>query len=118
MSKRFRRADSTRYSKLGKKRRKLQKWRGAKGRHSKLRLNRKSYPKSPRIGFKTDKSKINKIKGLEPKLVYNSKEIALLDKNKNIVILSKRVGAKKKIEMISKAKEMGLQILNVSEEGK
>ena len=41
MKKKFLRRDSVRFSKIGKNRKKIQKWRKPKGRDSKMRLKRK-----------------------------------------------------------------------------
>ena len=111
MKKKFIRQDSFRYSKIGKNRRKLQKWRRPKGGDSKMRLQRKSYPVSPAVGYKSPRKERGKINSLTPSLVYNVKDIKKLGKNA-IVILA-RVGAKKKIEIIKQAQESKIKILNV-----
>jgi large subunit ribosomal protein L32e len=106
----FVRRDSSRYSKLGKKRKKLQKWRGAKGRHNKIRLKRKGYPVAPGVGYKAPRKEFGKIKGLTPVLVHNLNELESLDKSSIAVIA--RVGAKKKIEMLKKASDLGINVHN------
>jgi large subunit ribosomal protein L32e len=106
MIRKFIRQDSVRYSKIGKNRRKLQKWRKPTGRHSKMREKRKSYPACPNIGYKQQRKEIY------PVLVSNLKELSLL-KEKQPVIIASRVGAKKKISLIAKAREMNLVLLNV-----
>ena len=108
----FLRRDYIRYSKIGKNRKKLQKWRRPRGRHNKMREDRKGYPITVRIGFKRPKMDSGKIKGLTPYLVNNAKELEKATKG-NIIILGK-VGAKKKIELIKKANEMKLEILNLN----
>ena len=110
----FIRQDSNRFSKIGKGRKKLQKWRKPKGRDSKMRLKRKSYPTSPTVGHKSPKKETGKIKGLTPILVSNEKDIQTITKD-NIAIVSKRLGAKKKIELIKQIKEKNLNILNKKE---
>ncbi len=109
---RFLRQDYMRYFKLGKKRKKLQKWRRPKGRHSKMRKKRKGYPASPSIGYKKPAKEQDKIKNLTPKIVNNLKDLASAQKY-NILVLAKRLGAKKRIEIIKKAEEMKLKILNL-----
>jgi|SRR3989344_4566639 len=113
MRKRFVRQDSKRYSKIGKNRKKLQKWRKPKGRDSKMRLRRKSYPRTVSTGYKNKKSESGKINGKMPILVYNSLDLQKAGKN-NSIILSSRVGAKKKIQIIKTAREKNLTILNIS----
>ena len=111
MAKRFLRTDYMRLSKLGKNRKKLQVWRRARGMHSKIRRRRRGYPEMPLIGRRTPKKQANKVNGLIPVLVHNLNELGRTTKN-NIIIIA-RIGAKKKIELIKKAKEMNLQILNL-----
>ena len=109
--KRFLRQDMMRYSKIGKRRKKLQKWIKPKGRHSKIRQKRKSYPRFVSIGYKKAKEDYGKIKGMTPILIYNLKDLERADK-KNIIVIGK-IGAKKKIEIFKKALDMKLKILNL-----
>ena len=111
MSKEFVRQDSNRFLKLGRRRKKGRVWRKAKGRDSKIRLNRFGYPKSPAVGYKTQKTEAGKIDGLNPILVYNTADVGKLTK-KEVAIVAK-VGAKKKLEIIKKAQEMKIKLLNV-----
>ncbi|MFH1425770.1 MAG: eL32 family ribosomal protein [archaeon] len=106
MSKEFKRQEFMVHSKLGKNRKKLQKWRKPKGRDSKMRLKRKSYPKTVSIGYSSPKTKDPK-----PVLIHNIKD--LLTTNKNTPIILARVGAKKKIEIIKLAQEKKIKILNI-----
>ena len=110
--KRFVRRSTLKYSRMGLRRRKLQKWRAAKGRHSKIRENRFGYTKSPRIGFKSAKKESGKINWKIPFLVRNMNDFSKLNKE-NILIISGTVGARKKIDIIKKAGEMKIEILNV-----
>jgi len=115
MSKEFTRTDVSRYLKLG-RRKKRRTWRKAKGRDNKIRLKRFGYPTSPTIGHKSPKQESGKIKGLTPVLVRNVKDLEKLDKD-SIPILAK-IGAKKKLDVIKKAEEMKIKILNVKKEAK
>lgn len=115
-AKKFIRRDSNRYSKIGKNRKKLQKWRKPKGRDSKMRLSRKSYPATVSVGYKSSKKESGKIDGKIPIVVYNTKDLEKLSKE-NVALLAK-VGAKKKLEMIKFAEEKKIKILNVKGEKK
>ena len=106
----FLRRDYHKKIKLGKGVKKKQKWRAAKGRHNKIRLGRKSYPKRPKIGFGENKRIKSSINGLDYKRVENISCLNSLKSGDNIMIAS--VGLKKRKEIISKAKEIGLNILN------
>ncbi len=110
--KRFVRRSTLKYSRMGLRRPKLQKWRSAKGRHSKIRKNRFGYTKSPRIGFKSAKKESGRINGKMPILIRNMQDINNAGKE-NILIIARTIGARKRIEMIKKASEMKLEILNV-----
>jgi large subunit ribosomal protein L32e len=114
MSKKFIRQDFMRFSKLGKGRKKLQKWRKPKGRDSKMREGRRSYPAVVRLGYKTDKKESGKINGKHPVVVRNVGDLSGLGK-KNAVIIG-RIGAKKRIDVINKAMEMKLELVNVKRE--
>jgi large subunit ribosomal protein L32e len=111
MKKKFLRTDTSRYSKLGKNRKKLQKWRGAKGRDNKIRLKRFGYPVAPTVGHKSSKKESGKINGKKPEIVYNLSDLQEIGKN-SILIIGK-IGAKKKLEVLKKATEMKLEILNI-----
>ncbi len=112
----FVRRGTLKYSRMGLRRPKLQRWRTARGRHNKIRKNRFGYLKSPRIGFKKPRKESGKINDKMPLLVRNMKDIVGANKN-NILIIARTLGAKKKIEIIKKANEMKLEILNVKMNG-
>ncbi|MEM4259481.1 MAG: eL32 family ribosomal protein [Candidatus Pacearchaeota archaeon] len=112
MSRKFLRVDTCRFLRLGKKRRRLQKWRRARGKSNKIRLGRAGYPSAPKVGFKTARKTAGKIKGLIPKVIHNIKELESLSDNE-IAIISKRIGARKKLELIKKADELKIKILNI-----
>lgn len=110
-NKKFIRQDSERYSKIGKNRKKLQKWRRPKGRDSKMRLKRKSYPATVSIGYSTNKKLAGKVEGKMPVRVHNIADLKKITKDQ--VALLARVGAKKKLEMIKFAEENKIKIINV-----
>ena len=109
MSKRFLRSETVRFLRLGKKRPKLQKWRRPRGRHSKIRRKRFSYPIQPGIGYGTPKELRHLVKGKHVLLVRNLKELEKADKNATIV-LSRTIGAKKRLEMLKRALELNLNV--------
>jgi large subunit ribosomal protein L32e len=111
----FLRRDSHKKIKLGKGVKSKQKWRAAKGRHNKIRLNRRGYSKRPKVGFGENKELKDKILLKSFKMVNNLQDLNLLKSGENILIAS--VGKKKKQEIISKAKEMKLIILNKYKNG-
>ena len=111
MNKRFLRVDTCRFSRIGKNRRKLQKWRRARGKSNKIRLHRAGYPCAPNMGFKTKKSEAGKVEGFVPKLVHNLEELHSIGKNEAAILA--RIGARKKLELIKEAEKAKIKILNL-----
>lgn len=105
--KKFLRSKWRNYSKLGRRRKKKQKYRRPRGRHSKMREKRKGNPPSVRIGYKKSK----KGKETEIKIVMNLKELPDLAKGARVIL--GKIGKKKKIEIVKKAKEYGINVLNL-----
>lgn len=111
MNRRFIRPDTCRFSRMGKNRRKLQKWRRVRGKSNKIRLNRRGYSSAPKVGFKTEKSKAGKVNGLIPRLIHNIDELRALGKNEAAILA--RIGARKKLELIREAEKSKIRILNL-----
>jgi len=91
-------------------RKKKLKWVKGKGMDNKIRLKFKGYAKRVEIGWGNAKKDFKKINGYVQNYVENFSQLEKLQKGQGIVIAS--VGRKKKIEMIKKANEKGLVILN------
>ncbi|OGJ13063.1 hypothetical protein A3K82_03410 [Candidatus Pacearchaeota archaeon RBG_19FT_COMBO_34_9] len=108
----FIRRNWTKFSRLGKKRKKKQVWRRAKGRHSKIREKRKGYPIKVMVGFRQEKESRGLIENKKPVRIMNVKELEKIGKNE-IAIIGK-IGKKKRIEIAKKAKEKNITILNIN----
>src|SRR3989344_8502130 len=104
MSSKFLRTDYMRFLRLGKKRKKLQVWRRARGRHSKIRKKRRGYPIMPTVGYMTARKESGKVKGYYPVMINNLKDLNTIQKNSAGIIASK-VGAKKRLDIVKKAEE-------------
>lgn len=115
MVKQFLRRDSARLKKLGKNRRKKQKWRNPTGRDNKMREKRRGYAPTVSIGYGTDKKERNKVEGKKIVRVMNMKEFEKLNPKNEIALLGK-VGMKLKIEIAKKAKEKNISIYNLNVE--
>jgi len=102
----------SRYSKLGKRRKKKQVWRKPKGRDNKMREKRKGYPVVVSIGYKQDKKLRGAIGGANAVLIKNVAELEKVKKNEVIIIGN--IGKKKKIEVAKKAKEMKIEVHNLN----
>jgi len=93
------------YSKLGRGRKKKQKYRKATGIHNKIRLEMKGNPVRVKIGYKGS----NKEKKI---IVRNGRELKKAKKGEKVILA--RVGKKKKLEIIKKAQERGVIIVNAN----
>ena len=103
----FLRRTWSRYSKLGKRRKKKQVWRRPTGRDNKMREKRKGYPARVSIGYKKGKNEKKEIIRID-----NQKNLAKIQKDE-IVVLGK-MGKKKKIEIVKKAREKKIKISNLN----
>ena len=68
---RFVRKDWRELSKLGRGRKKKQRWRKPKGRHNKLRAKKRSVGKMPGVGYRSPKSIRGTFQGLTPIWIIN-----------------------------------------------
>jgi large subunit ribosomal protein L32e len=100
----FARKDWHKKIKLGKGVKKNKKWRAVKGRHNKIRLSRRGHSVRPKIGWSSGEKRENII------LINNLEELGRVAKGKRIII--GKVGLKKRKEILSKAKEMKIEVLN------
>ncbi|AMM54418.1 MULTISPECIES: 50S ribosomal protein L32e [Thermococcaceae] len=89
------------------------KWRRPKGIDSKMRLKLKGKPRSPSIGWSSPRL----VRGLHPSgyeevLVHNVKELEKLDPKRQAARIAHTVGRKKRIEILKRAEELGIKVLN------
>ena len=106
----FLRTDWHKKIRLGKGVKKNQKWHGAKGRQNKLRLNRKGRMQRPKVGWGANNAEKGFIAGLESVRVENIKDVEAVKAGQGILIAN--VGKKKRAEIIAKATEKKLTIVN------
>ena len=107
---RFLRTDANKMIKLGKGVKKNQKWHGAKGIQNKIRLGRKSYARRPKVGWGAKAETKDFVSGMEAVRIENLKDLEAVKKDQGIIIA--KVGAKKRKEIIAKAGEMKVKVLN------
>ena len=96
--------------KLGSTVKKNRKWRGAKGRHNKLRLNIKGHQQRPRVGWGASRDVRCQVLGVSAVRVENLKDLEMAKKGTGIII--GKVGKKRRDEIVKKANEMRVKILN------
>jgi large subunit ribosomal protein L32e len=103
----FIRQESWRYKRLAKN------WRKPKGKDNKMRKQKSGMPAIVKVGYRGPRA----ARGLHPSgytdnIVHNSAELARLDPRKDAARIGHTVGKKKRIEITSKAAELGIKVLN------
>ena len=103
----FIRQESWRYDRLA------ENWRKPKGKDNKMRKQVSGVPAIVKVGYRGPKVS----RGLHPSgytdnVVHNVAELAKLDPKKDAVRLGHTVGKRKRIDIIAKATERGIKILN------
>ena len=107
----FIRQDYQRRKRLGRK----LKWRKPKGIHSKIRHQFKGRRKLPSPGYKSPILVRNlHSSGLKPINIHSLKDLEKIYPQSEGIIVSKSVGMKKKLELLKKANELKLSVLNLN----
>jgi large subunit ribosomal protein L32e len=106
----FRRQESWRYKRL------KENWRKPRGVDNKMRKKVKGWPSSPGSGYRGPKNS----RGLHPSgrmeiRVYNIDDLGKVKPDLEAVRIAHTVGTRKRIEILNKAKEMGIRVLNPRE---
>jgi large subunit ribosomal protein L32e len=104
----FRRQESWRYKRVG------ESWRRPKGLDSKMRKEVKGWPPKVKVGYRGPKLARN----LHPSafkevIVYNVDDLNEVDAKTEAVRIAHTVGAKKRSEILSRAKDLGIRVLNL-----
>jgi|SRR5581483_6738521 len=103
----FIRQESWRYDRLA------ENWRKPKGKDNKMRKQKAGVPAIVKVGYRGPKA----ARGLHPSgytdnVVHNISELAKLDPKKDAARIGHTVGKKKRIEIIAKATQLGIKMLN------
>jgi large subunit ribosomal protein L32e len=103
----FVRQESWRYDRLS------ESWRRPKGKDNKMRLQVSGVPRRVKVGYRGPKVS----RGLHPSgytdnLVFNRNDLMRLDPKKDAARMGHAVGKRKRIEIITKASELGIKVLN------
>jgi large subunit ribosomal protein L32e len=104
---RFIRQESWRYDRLA------ENWRKPKGKDNKMRKQKSGMPALVKVGYRSPKA----ARGLHPSgyqdiLIHNTQELIKLDSKRDAARIAHTVGKKKRIEIINKALELGIKVLN------
>ncbi|MFN3268072.1 MAG: 50S ribosomal protein L32e [Zestosphaera sp.] len=89
------------------------KWRRPKGIDNPMRLRLKGMPPRPSSGFGTPRE-VRGLhpSGLRPVVVRNVKELESLNPSEVIVYVGRTVGRRKRVEIVSRARELGFLVAN------
>ena len=88
-------------------------WRGPRGIHSKVRIRKKGKIKMPSVGYGAPKElRFLHPSGLKEVLISNLKDLEKVDPKTQAIRIAHTVGEKKRKEIIKKAEEMKIKILN------
>jgi len=103
----FRRQEWFRFKRLG------EKWRRPRGRDSKMRLRIKGKGSLVSVGYRVPKA----VRGLHPSglaevVVKNLSELEKIDASKQAVRIASCVGRKKREQILKRAKELKIKVLN------
>ncbi len=103
----FKRQESWRYIRV------KPNWRKPKGKSSRMRRKIKGWPKLVSIGYGNKKELKNlHPSGYKPVIVYTIKDLEKINKETQAIVIAHTVGEKKKLQILEKAKELGLKVLN------
>ena len=104
---RFVRQESWRYKRI------KESWRRPRGIDSKMRIGKKGWPKRVKVGYRGPRlARGLHPSGFEEVLVHNLSELEEVDPTRQAVRIAHTVGLRKRAELISKAEELGIYVLN------
>jgi len=88
-------------------------WRKPKGNDNKMRLMVKGYPAVVKVGYRGP-ARVRGLHstGMQPVVVSNPRELETLDPRKHLVYIAGSVGIRKRLQIMSKARELGLKVAN------
>jgi large subunit ribosomal protein L32e len=103
----FVRQESWRYDRLA------ENWRKPKGKDNKMRKQKSGMPALVKVGYRGPRA----ARGLHPSgyrdiVIHNTAELSKLDPKKDAARIGHTVGKKKRLDIISKAAELGIKVFN------
>ena len=92
------------------------KWRRPKGLGNKVRRGRRGKPSMPQVGYKSPKLVRGLHKsGLREVIVNNLEDMKKINLKEQIAVIGAKVGAKKRLELLSYAKEKKISFVNIKD---
>ena len=103
----FRRQEWFRYKRLGTK------WRRPRGLHSKMRRKLKYRPKMPSAGYGSPKEAKHLLpSGFREVMVFNPRDVETIEPTREAARIGHTVGSRKRTEILKKAHDLGVRVLN------
>ena len=92
-------------------------WRRPKGNDNKIRLEIKGYPKRVKVGY----GKPRLVRNLHPTgfklvIVHRPEDVDKVDPTKEAIVIGRTVGLRKRIEIVRRAIERGVRVINVTKD--
>ncbi|MAG38742.1 hypothetical protein CMO90_01510 [Candidatus Woesearchaeota archaeon] len=108
----FRRADAHKKKRLGFK------WRKPKGLQNKMRLRKRGYAPVVKVGFRSFAKTRYLFKGLKQVIVDNLEQLEKINQKTEAAIISSKIGGKKRLLLMERARKMKIKIINFNVESK
>lgn len=103
----FRRQEWFRFKRLG------EKWRKPRGRDSKMRLGKSGKPPLVSVGYRAPRAtRGTHPSGLAEVLINGVRDLEGIDAGKQAVRIASGVGKRKREQIVSRAKELNIRVLN------
>ena len=88
-------------------------WRRPRGIDSKMRSERKGWPASVKVGYRSPK----RVRGFHPSgfeeiMIYNEYDLDFVNPSNQVVRIGHTVGRKKRVLIVQRADELGVYIVN------
>lgn len=92
-------------------------WRRPKGNDNKIRLEIKGYPKRVKVGY----GKPRLVRNLHPTgfklvIVHRPEDVDKVDPTKEAIVIGRTVGLRKRVEIVRRAIERGVRVINVTKD--
>jgi len=88
-------------------------WRKPRGIHNKMRKKKKGKPPLVEVGYGSPREVRGLLSnGKRPVIVHNVEELEKIDKEKEVAVIASTVGKRKRLEIIKRAQELGIEIYN------
>lgn len=94
-------------------------WRRARGIDNKVRRQKKGWPQSPKVGYRSPRAvRTFHPSGLKEVLVHSVKNLSSINPDTEVIRIGGNVGARTRAVIIPAADRLGIRVLNLRREAK